>query len=116
MIKTFSLKQYLVIASGLIGVVAFTLWQMGQVLICKCGYVKLWQGLVISSENSQHLFDWYSFSHVIHGIIFYALFTWLFPRVPIGLRLLMAIGLESAWEILKIPIWLLIAIAKLLLP
>lgn len=78
---------------------AVILWQMGQPLICECNYIKIWEGVVLSEGNSQHLTDWYTPSHVIHGFLFYLL-TWiLFPNMPLGMRLLIAIGLESGWEI-----------------
>jgi len=67
--------------------------------ICTCGTVKLWEGSVNSEGNSQHIADWYSFSHVIHGFIFYALGWWLLRSRPLGLRLTLAIVFEMAWEI-----------------
>jgi hypothetical protein len=74
---------------------------MGRVPICTCGYVKVWHGVTMSAENSQHLSDWYTPSHVIHGFAFYGLLWLAARRWPIGLRLLAAVVIESGWEILE---------------
>lgn len=96
-------KRYLLASVAVFALAAVILLAMGRVPICKCGYVKVWHGVVYSSENSQHLSDWYTFSHIIHGFGFYFLFWAIGRRFgwPLGLRLLLAVVLESAWEIFE---------------
>jgi hypothetical protein len=102
----FPLGRGLEIAAAIIAVQALVLWLMGRVPICTCGTVKLWYGEVMSSENSQHLTDWYTLSHLVHGFLFYLLFRLLLPKAPLGLRLALAVGLEGAWEIVENSPWI----------
>ncbi len=80
---------------------ALALYAIGRVPICKCGYVKLWHGVVLSAENSQHIADWYSFSHIIHGFGLYGLLWLVARRWPAGLRFVTAIVIEAVWETIE---------------
>ena len=97
-----SLAQGLLISLGIVAIAAGIEYAMGRIPMCKCGTIKLWYGGRGDSEMSQHLTDWYSYSHVLHGIIFYWLLSVVAKgRLSVAARLVIAMGMEAGWELFE---------------
>jgi hypothetical protein len=94
-------SPWLLLVPAIIVLQVLFLLALGRVPVCTCGTVKLWHSVVHSSENSQHVFDWYSFTHVLHGFWLYLLLWLVLPRAPFAARLVLATFLEGAWEVIE---------------
>ncbi len=106
-------RGYVFIFLSIVALQILTLYLMGREPICACGFVKFWEGDVMSSSNSQQIADWYTFSHIIHGFVFYAVFIWISRKffkksggLPIGLMFIGAVLLETGWEIIENSTWI----------
>ncbi len=87
--------------------ILLTLWSWGQPLICTCGYVQIWVNSIWSSGNSQHIADWYTPSHMIHGLMIVPLGRLLAPRLSLNWLFAIAIVTGVAWEVLEHTDWVL---------
>ncbi|MGJ8615606.1 MAG: DUF2585 family protein [Sulfitobacter sp.] len=82
-------------------IIAGTLYAWGQPMICTCGEVQLWIGSIYDSGNSQHIADWYTASHILHGVLIVLVGRVLFPRVGFGPLFLTAIITGVGWEVIE---------------
>ena len=94
-------RRHWLITLAVILVAVAILFAIDRPPICTCGYVKLWEGTVNGPGNSQHIADWYTFSHITHGFVFYAIARLLLPGRPVGLWLIAATLAEMSWEVLE---------------
>lgn len=88
---------------ALIGAIAIgaTLHAWGQPLISTSGTIRFWVGSVFSGENSQQIADWYTLSHIVHGILVAVFGSVVLKGRARGLVYLLAIGTGVAWEIVE---------------
>ena len=94
-------RRAAIFAVLIVAVAAAILLAMGRNPICACGTVELWIGSRDSPKTSQMLADWYSLSHVVHGLLFYAALWLVARRWPVEWRFLAALFIESAWEVIE---------------
>src|SRR3954468_17383875 len=96
-----SSRRAVLAAFAIFALAALALLAMGRNPICTCGTVTLWVGARDSPQTSQMLADWYSLSHIVHGLLFYAA-LWLVARPgPLEWRFLIAVLVEAGWEVIE---------------
>jgi len=95
----FARPRPLIVLAAVLAATLAIMWAMGRPPICTCGTVELWGE--VGPKQSQMLADWYSLSHIVHGLLFYAALRWLWPKGTIELRFLIALIIEAAWELIE---------------
>jgi hypothetical protein len=96
----------LLVPLAIVALQGIILYALGRTPICTCGFVKLWEPNAFGSGNSQHLSDWYTPSHIVHGFIFF-FFAWaIFRRASVLWRFTFAVLIEAAWEVLENTSWI----------
>ncbi len=84
----------------ILGLTALQLHHQGRLWSCSCrGF--LWTSDAWGSRTSQTFLDPYSFTHILHGLMFCGLLALLIRGMEAKWRLLMAIAIESAWELIE---------------
>ena len=96
-----SARRTAVVIVAIVACAAVTLATMGRPLTYRHGPVRLWSGDVNGDQNSQQIADPYTFTHLTHGVLLYALLVVTAGRRPLGERLIAAVALECAWEVLE---------------
>jgi hypothetical protein len=88
-------------AAAIVAIQVAAMLAMGHSMICACGDIELWHAPTSGPGTSQHLTDWYSFTHVVHGFLLYMLLWLVAPGASFRLAMIAALGLEAGWEIIE---------------
>ena len=94
-------RRAAVVITALLAGMVVALRAQGRLWWCACGEPVPWSWDIWTRHNSQHVVDPYSFTHVLHGVLFYGALAWAVPRWPVAWRLGLALALEVGWEVLE---------------
>jgi hypothetical protein len=97
---TLTRRHWTLILAVVLATVAVEAW-MGRLPFGPDGRFGWFEGDIWSAAQSQRVIDPYSVSHLVHGFLFYAVLFLVARRTPISTRLVAAIALEAAWEVLE---------------
>jgi hypothetical protein len=86
---------------AVLGVTVLCLRWEGRHWWCRFGDLSPWSSGIQSGHTSQHVLDPYSFTHVLHGMLLYAFFRLVAGRLRWDVRLVLAVALECAWEMIE---------------
>lgn len=75
------------------------LYLQGRVWWCKVGDLSPWSSDIWTAHNSQHFFDPYTFTHILHGVVFFWIADFLFREIPLRWKIFLVILVESVWEL-----------------
>lgn len=100
--KTDRTRVLQIVAAGVVLLLMIVLLRAQErLLLCACGQFEIWTSDTCSSNNSQQLFDPYSFTHVLHGFLFFYLVVLVFRRLGRGWQVVLTLALEAAWEVFE---------------
>lgn len=100
--KTDRTRVLQIVATGVVLLLMIVLLRaQGRLLLCACEQFEIWTSDTCSSNNSQQLFDPYSFTHVLHGFLFFYLVVLVFRRLGRGWQVVLTLALEAAWEVFE---------------
>jgi hypothetical protein len=102
----FMLRRTWLLAFLILAITAAVLLALGRNPICACGTVDLWVSGRDSPKTSQMLLDWYSLSHIVHGLLIYAALWMIGRRWPVDRRFLLALLIEASWEVMENTPWI----------
>ncbi|MEI8327554.1 MAG: DUF2585 family protein [Candidatus Taylorbacteria bacterium] len=104
-------KHRFIIISTIIvfAIVGITEYASGRSLLGPDGRFGWWDNDIWGNETSQRVADVYSFSHIIHGMLFYGFLYLIWSKLPPRLKekfprkwwFLVALLIEGGWELLE---------------
>ena len=100
-LKAHTLRMRVLVVILIMAAAAGAEFSMGRKLWGVAGQPGFWSSDIWSQHNSQYFLDPYTLTHILHGVMFYALLSLVLRNLPVTSRMVIAVGLEAGWEVLE---------------